>query len=111
MFYLLLLTLVVPVVVDHAEENPVYAQLVEKGLEIEDQKIPFVQPSMPDGLSMAAQKKIITEIGGDAYDYDSLIRKSTVAPHIMQTDLVEKGSLRYGNEPYPFHANGFGRKG
>ena len=106
MFHLVLFSLMFAAIADHAEINPVYAQLVEEGLEIGDQKILFASPSMPDGLSAADQKKIITQIGGDAYDYDSLIRRSTVAPHIMQTDLVKKGQARYRTADFWFVAYG-----
>ena len=106
MSYLVLLALLLPTVADHAAANPVYAKLVEQGLEIADQKVKFAEPTMPDGLSAADQKKIISVIGGDAYDYDSMIRESTVAPHIVREDLVEKGKARYRTADFWFVAYG-----
>ncbi len=74
----------------HAAVNPVYAELVQKGVSPSGQKFfPLPPPLMPDGLNAAEQKKIITDLGKPGQSYERLTRKSVVAPHIVRIDEVK----------------------
>jgi hypothetical protein len=91
-----MLLLLLSVVTDQQIElNPVYAQLLQTGVEINETLVKFPQPTMVDGLDAEQQNQIISEIGGEAYDFKSMIRPSTVAPHVMRTELKEEGKARY----------------
>ena len=87
---------------NHKSANPVYAGLQDDGIAIGETKVKLAAPTMQDGLPAAQQRAIISEVGGNAYDFNALTRKSTVAPHVMATpELVEEGA-RYRKVDFYF---------
>jgi hypothetical protein len=73
----------------HSTANPVFQQLVEKGVSPDGEKFsPLPTPTMPDGLDAAAQRKILEELGGARYPYAQLTRRSVVAPHILRMEKL-----------------------
>lgn len=71
-----------------ADENPIYAELVDKGVVIGDGpgiKVP--QPTMPDGLDAAGQRKAlesVTTVTEVKRSVDDLLRKSFVSPFVLK---------------------------
>ncbi len=74
----------------HSTQNPVFGQLVEKGISPDGTKFfPLPAPMMPDGLDAATQRKVLEDLGGRRYPYEQLTRNSVVAPHILRMRNVQ----------------------
>lgn len=71
--------------------NAVFAALVEEGIAIVPdggKKVALPRPSMPEGASLAEQRKIIAELPGNR-PYDDMVRNAIVAPFAMRIEDVE----------------------
>lgn len=67
----------------HQESNPVFQQLLQRGVLADGNKAGRLPPpTMPDGLPAAQQRKVIADIGGARHTFADLARNSVVAPHI-----------------------------
>ncbi|MBW3539814.1 MAG: hypothetical protein KY476_06050 [Planctomycetes bacterium] len=74
----------------HSNSNPVFEQLVEKGVSPGGENlVPLPVPTMADGLDAAAQRKVIETLGGARFPYSQLTRRSTVAPHILRMRNID----------------------
>jgi len=70
-------------------ENPIYTQLIEKGLparEGSEASLKFPQPTMPDGLDAAAQRRVIDQIARPNRRVEDLLRDSIVAPFVLKIE-------------------------
>jgi hypothetical protein len=79
----------------HADLNPVYRELRETGVAINaafHQALPA--PTMPDGLDADAQAAVIAKVAR-AYPMTAFLRKSVVAPHVLQMDTVDAGDPKF----------------
>ncbi|QJW93901.1 hypothetical protein [Frigoriglobus tundricola] len=69
----------------HEDQNPLYKNLLESGLDVGGGvKVKFPAPSMPDGLDGTKQTAIIKELIGAQYSYDEFVRNSNVAPQLLK---------------------------
>jgi hypothetical protein len=69
----------------HEANNPLYRELLEKGLLIgPNLRANLPAPTMPDGLSAAQQQAAIRKLIGSDYSYDEFTRRSVVAPNILR---------------------------
>jgi hypothetical protein len=69
----------------HEAANPLYQELLEKGLLIgPNLRAKLPPPTMPDGLSAAQQQAAIRKLIGGDYSYDEFTRRSVVAPQILR---------------------------
>ena len=73
----------------HTTANPVFAQLVDEGIE---KGAALPQPSLADGLEADAQDAVLKEIVGRAYSLDTFKGRSPVAPQIIRMDDVASGT-------------------
>jgi hypothetical protein len=72
----------------HSEANPVFRQLVEQGVTPSGEAFtPLPTPTMPDGLDVAGQRKVLESVGRP-HSYDQFMRKSVVAPHVLRMHEV-----------------------
>jgi hypothetical protein len=69
---------------DHESQNPLFRELREKGVEVDEGRVPMPAPIMPDGLNAAAQVKILEQLAGQEYSVEELTRNSPVAPFILR---------------------------
>ena len=87
-FAALMSTLVISVLVgpaSHADDNPIFDNLVNKGIEISGPalcKLP--PPIMADGLDAAGQKRALAQASDEHHPIDALLRKSVVAPFVLK---------------------------
>jgi hypothetical protein len=87
----------------HLESNPVYRDLVETGVAIHaDFKQTLPAPIMSDGLDAQAQEAIIKREVVRAYPMSKFLRKSVVAPHILQMNSVDTGDPQYPGRQVDF---------
>src|SRR4051794_22803396 len=69
----------------HQELNPLYRDLLEKGVPLSARVVqPLPAPTMPDDADAATQQKVLTKLAGDDYPLEELTRASVVAPHIFK---------------------------
>ncbi len=69
----------------HLAVNPVFQQLVGKGVSPAGETfVPLPEPLMTDGLDAAAQRKIIEQVAKPSYSFDRFTATSTVAPHVLK---------------------------
>ncbi len=69
----------------HEQQNPLYKELQEKGLNIgTESPAKFPAPTLPDGLDAAKQKAAILDLLAGDYDYNNFVRNSVVAPQMMK---------------------------
>lgn len=84
------------------DENIVWNELRKSGVPLAaESSVALPEPVMPDGLPPAEQKKRLVEIAGKAYPLPRLLRKSVVAPHILQQRLIENPGAR-GREVHAY---------
>jgi hypothetical protein len=71
-------------------ENPVFAELLEKGVLISDDvRVKLPPPVIADGLDAEAQHAAIAGIAGLKHPLDELLRKSVVAPFELNIRAIE----------------------
>jgi len=69
---------------DTRADNPVLAELLERGVAMSDgTRVKLLPPRMPDGADAAAQRAAIASVAGTRYTVDDLARKSVVAPFVL----------------------------
>lgn len=74
-----------------ADDNPLLNDLVQTGVRISPQvTVQLPVPTMTEGMTAAEQRRAIELIGGERYNWDSLTRKSAVAPFVLKTSGVDK---------------------
>ncbi len=89
MWFLPLLFLCDSVLADapHLEQNPIYRELRQTGVDITAKNAFKLQaPYLADGLDAAEQRKLIEKLGGRRYPWERMTHKSTVAPQIIHLD-------------------------
>lgn len=88
-----LIVAIISAILGTAGENPVYVELVRHGLAVNRSgaaRLKLPEPTMPDGLSAAAQQRIIEQIAQRHRPQD-LLRDSIVAPFVFHIDDVSAG--------------------
>jgi hypothetical protein len=72
------------------DNNPVFIELVEKGVTMSDGKAyKLPAPAMADGLDAAGQKAVIEKIAGKRYTLEDLMRKSSSAPVVVRVRTLK----------------------
>jgi hypothetical protein len=74
-----------------AEENPLYAELVERGLAVGGQQLPLTKPTLPDGLDAAAQRAALAPLSTSSHPLEAIVRNSVVAPVVVDLDKQSLG--------------------
>lgn len=71
---------------DEEATNPLFRQLVERGIEAgtSAQAVKLPEPSLANGLSGPEQKQAIERLVSKKYSYDQFVRKSAVAPFLLE---------------------------
>lgn len=76
---------------DHRERNALFRNLLETGVLVETKRRePMPQPTLPDGLDAAAERKIVENLAADAgLDFDEFTRNSVVARFVQRLDDMQ----------------------
>ena len=75
-----------------APQNPILAELTERGVCIEDDTFAKIKPpSMANGLDAAAQQEVISRVAGPRRRVADLVRESVVAPFVLDIEQVSPG--------------------
>ncbi len=70
-----------------AENNPIVEDLVTGGIAVgPSAKLILPRPTLDDGLSAAEQRRRIVAAAGERQTWDELVRRSVVAPFVLQID-------------------------
>ncbi len=72
----------------HAE-NPVFKEVLDKGLESGGQNVTLPRPRLTDGQDAESQRTVLRELAGSSTALDNLLRDSVVAPHIIEVHDVK----------------------
>ena len=81
--------------VKHEDQNPLYKNLLDPGLDVGvKDKVKFPAPTMPDGIPAAKQTEIIKALIAGEYGYDEFIRNAYVAPQLMKIRDIPGGDLK-----------------
>jgi hypothetical protein len=73
----------------HEKSNPVFEELLTKGVNPDDSRLKLPAPSLADGLKAADQTTVIKEVVG-AYPYDKFKEKGPFSPQIIRMREVVK---------------------
>ncbi|HVX10852.1 MAG TPA: hypothetical protein VHC22_06700 [Pirellulales bacterium] len=73
---------------EDSPDNPVYDHLVRDGIPINDQAVKLPEPSLSPEADEAAQNEVIHRVAEKKYKYDDFVRKSAVAPFMLQIDTA-----------------------
>ena len=97
MYRLIAVLLLFPAAARAADKNvvnPLFRQLVERGVETgtQGQSVRLPEASLPEGLSGPEQTQIITRLVSKKYPYDGFVRKSPVAPFLLEIRSSAKTS-------------------
>jgi hypothetical protein len=80
---------------ESAGENPVFNALVQKGIAVGDQDVKLAEPTMSPEADAKEQTEIVRRISAKKYKYEEFIRKSPVAPFMLEINTVgESGADR-----------------
>ncbi|HJT36495.1 MAG TPA: hypothetical protein VJ783_31015 [Pirellulales bacterium] len=81
--------------------NPLFRQLVERGIEAgtSARAVKLAEPSLADGLSGPEQKQAIERLVSKKYSYDQFVRKSAVAPFQLEIHSPGDGGQQLGKSP------------
>lgn len=71
-----------------SEENSVYSHLVQRGIAVGDTAVKLPEPSLSPEADAKEQKEVIRRVSGKKYDYDQFVRKSPVAPFMLEINTV-----------------------
>ncbi len=74
-------------------ENPVLAELIERGLSVGDTRVKLPPPDMADGLDAAAQEAVIKRIAGRR-PLSEFARNAVVAPFVVKQGEAPSGQGR-----------------
>ena len=82
----------------HAQ-NPVFKQVLERGLDAGGKTITLPAPRLVDGQTADAQREVLREIAGSERGADDLLRDSVTAPFIIrvQDEKVTGATVREAN--------------
>lgn len=82
--------------------NPLFRQLIERGIVVgtSAQAVKLPEPSLADGLSGPEQKETIERLVSRKYSYDQFVRKSAVAPFLLEIHSPGKNGREHG-KPSP----------
>lgn len=70
--------------------NPVFVELVEKGITMSDGKLyKLPQPAMADGLDADGQKAAIEKVAAGRYSLEELMRKISSAPVLVKVSTLK----------------------
>jgi hypothetical protein len=73
-----------------AEENPVFQQLIEKGVPVPDGTlVKLPPPTLTEGMDAAAQRAAIGQVAQPAHTADDLLQNSNAAPLAMQIQALK----------------------
>lgn len=72
-----------------AADNPVFDDLVRKGIAIGDTAVKLPQPSLDPQADAKTQTDVVRRTAAKKYDYDQFVRKSPVAPFALEINTVE----------------------
>jgi hypothetical protein len=76
--------------VARAQENPVFQQLVEKGVPVPDgSMVKLPPPTLTEGMDAAAQRAAIGQVAQPAHTADDLLQSSNAAPLAMQIQALK----------------------
>lgn len=87
---------------DTGAANPLFRQLIERGVEVRThaRAVKLPEPSLADGLSGPEQKQAIERLVSKKYSYDRFVRKSAVAPFLLEIHLPGNNGREHG-KPSP----------
>lgn len=74
---------------DDLAANPLFHDLVGHGIQIADKTVKLPEPSLPDGLDAKEQRQVIERLVSKKYSYDQFVRKSPVAPFLLEMNTQE----------------------
>jgi hypothetical protein len=77
-----------PLVAESAEGNSVYDDLVQRGIAVGDAAVKLPEPSLSPQSDAKEQTEVIRRVSGKKYDYDQFVRKSPVAPFMLEINTV-----------------------
>ena len=72
-----------------AEDNPVFDELAQKGITLGDTAVKLPEPSLDPNSDSKAQTDAVRRIATKKYDYDQFVRKSPVAPFVLEIGTIE----------------------
>jgi hypothetical protein len=99
-FAVVLLTLPLAAADSGAPTNPLFEKLRTEGVAIDsEQKVKLPAPVMADGLDAKGQQAVLAKLAGESYTVEDLLRKSVVAPHIL-----DKHEIRSADPARPVFA-------
>ncbi|HWB14553.1 MAG TPA: hypothetical protein VG826_35340 [Pirellulales bacterium] len=76
------------VAAESREENPVYHELVGRGIAVGDTFVKLPEPSLSLEADAKEQTEVIRRVSGKKYDYDQFVRKSPVAPFMLEIKTI-----------------------
>lgn len=81
--------------------NSLFGQLIERGIEVgtSAQAVKLPEPSLAGGLSGPEQKNAIERLVSKKYSYDQFVRKSAVAPFLLEIQSLGDGGRQLGKSP------------
>jgi len=77
-----------PLAAESGPENSVYNDLVERGIAVGDTFVKLPEPSLSPEADAKEQTEVIRRISGKKYDYEQFVRKSPVAPFMLEINTV-----------------------
>jgi hypothetical protein len=82
--------------VDCRGENALFASLMQDGVPITaKESVELPEPTLPDGLDAAGQRKALSAVIGERHTWDDFTRKAVVAPLVLKIsdDAAQKKQL------------------
>jgi hypothetical protein len=73
---------------EDAGKNSVYDELIERGIAVGDKAVKLPEPSLSSEADAKEQTEVIRRVSGKKYDYDQFVRKSPVAPFMLEMNTV-----------------------
>lgn len=83
-----LLAASIAVAAEPGEDNSVFNHLVQKGIAVGDKSVKLPEPSMSPEADAKEQTEVIRRISAKKYDYAQFVRKSPVAPFMLEINTV-----------------------
>jgi hypothetical protein len=80
--------------VESGEGNSVYDELVARGIAVGDKAVKLPEPSLSPAADAKEQTEVIRRVSGKKYDYEQFVRKSPVAPFMLEINTVGEGGDR-----------------
>ena len=73
-----------------ADQNTVFNDLVANGIAVDDSFVKLPEPSMSPEADAKEQTEVVRQVSSKKYKYDEFIRKSPVAPFMLEINTVGK---------------------